>query len=41
MSHICNRRTSQPYIKLRGYKIYHNIYPDNQEKDGCTVKIKE
>lgn len=33
--------TNQSYLKIRGYKTYHTIHPDNQAKGGSAVIIKE
>lgn len=33
--------TTQSYLRIRGYKIYHTIHPDNQAKGGSAIIIKE
>lgn len=33
--------TDQSYIKIRGYKVYHTIHPENRAKGGSAVVIKE
>lgn len=33
--------TKQSYLKLRGYKVYHTIHPDNQAKGGSAIIIKD
>lgn len=33
--------TNQSYLKIRGYKTYHTIHPDNQARGGSTIIIKE
>jgi len=33
--------TKQFYLKFRGYKVYHNIHPENSANGGSTVIIKE
>jgi len=33
--------TKQTYIKIRGYKTYQTIHPDNKAKGGSAIIIKE
>ena len=33
--------TTEPFIKLKGYKVFHNFYPENAAKRGSSVVIKE
>lgn len=33
--------TNQPFVKFRGYKIYHTAHADKDAEDGSAVIIKE
>ena len=33
--------TKQPFIKFRGYKVYHTIHPENSAKGGSAIIVRE
>src|ERR1044071_6731975 len=33
--------TRESYLKIRGYRTYHTLHPDNQARGGSAIIIKE